>query len=80
MDAAKPYKFIGFGAMDPTKPYKFIGFGALSRGRVHDLGESHSHIFRSIGATGFPGKPSGSFWAPLGCLGAEIGRSDPAPA
>ncbi len=26
---AKPYKFIGFGAMDDTKPYKFIGFGAL---------------------------------------------------
>jgi hypothetical protein len=22
----KPYKFIGFGAMDVTKPYKFIGF------------------------------------------------------
>jgi hypothetical protein len=29
MDATKPYKFIGFGAMDATKPYKFIGFGAL---------------------------------------------------
>jgi hypothetical protein len=25
----KPYKFIGFGAMDVTKPYKFIGFGAM---------------------------------------------------
>ena len=25
MDATKPYKFIGFGAMDATKPYKFIG-------------------------------------------------------
>ncbi len=24
----KPYKFIGFGAMDVTKPYEFIGFGA----------------------------------------------------
>ena len=26
----KPYKFIGFGAMDVTKPYKFIGFGAMA--------------------------------------------------
>ena len=25
----KPYKFIGFWAMDVTKPYKFIGFGAV---------------------------------------------------
>ena len=29
MDAAKPYAFIGFGAMDATKPYKFIGSGAI---------------------------------------------------
>ncbi len=28
MDATKPRKFIGFGAMDATKPYEFIGFGA----------------------------------------------------
>ncbi len=27
MDATKPYKFIGFGAMDVTKPYEFLGFG-----------------------------------------------------
>ncbi len=26
--SAKPYKFIGFGAMDVTKPYKLIVFGA----------------------------------------------------
>ncbi len=26
---AKPYKFIGFGAMDATKPCKFIRFGAM---------------------------------------------------
>ena len=26
---AKPYEFIGFGAMDVTKPYEFIGFGAM---------------------------------------------------
>ncbi len=25
----KPYKFIGFGAMEVTKAYKFIGFGAM---------------------------------------------------
>ncbi len=28
MDVTKPYRFIGFGAMDVTKPYRFIGFGA----------------------------------------------------
>jgi hypothetical protein len=27
--ATKPYKFIGFGAMDVTTPYKFIRFGAM---------------------------------------------------
>ena len=30
MEVTKPYKFIGFGAMDVTKPYKFIGFGATT--------------------------------------------------
>ena len=29
MDVTKPYKFIGFGAMEGTKPYKFKGFGAI---------------------------------------------------
>ncbi len=29
MDVTKPYKFIGFGAMEVTKSYKFIGFGAM---------------------------------------------------
>ena len=29
MDDTKPYKFIGFGAMDVTKPYEFIWFGAM---------------------------------------------------
>jgi hypothetical protein len=29
MDVTKPYKFIGFGAMEVTKPYIFIGFGAM---------------------------------------------------
>ncbi len=29
MDVAKPYKFIGFGAMYVTKPCKLIGFGAI---------------------------------------------------
>ena len=31
MYVTKPYKFIGFGAMDVTKPYKFIGCGEGSR-------------------------------------------------
>ena len=29
MDVAKPYEFIGFGAMDVAKPYEFIWFGAM---------------------------------------------------
>ncbi len=29
MEVTKPYEFIGFGAMYVTKPYKFIGFGAM---------------------------------------------------
>ena len=29
MYVTKPYKFIGFGAMDVTKPFEFIGFGAM---------------------------------------------------
>ena len=29
MEVTKPYKFIGFGAMEVTKPYKFIGFGEV---------------------------------------------------
>ncbi len=28
MEVTKPYKFIGFGAIDVTKPYNLIGFGA----------------------------------------------------
>ncbi len=28
MDATKPYRFIGSGAMDATKPYELIGSGA----------------------------------------------------
>ena len=31
---AKPYEFIGFGAMDATKPYEFIRFGAMQCFRV----------------------------------------------
>ncbi len=29
MHVTKPYEFIRFGAMDVTKPYGFIGFGAM---------------------------------------------------
>ena len=29
MEVTKPYKFIGFGAMDVTKPYAFIRFGTM---------------------------------------------------
>ncbi len=27
--STKPYKFIGFGAMDVAEPYKFMGVGAI---------------------------------------------------
>jgi hypothetical protein len=30
MDATKPYKFIGFGAMDATKPYRVSGGGVAA--------------------------------------------------
>ncbi len=32
MDVTNPREFIGFGAMDVTKPYEFIGFGAPAKG------------------------------------------------
>ncbi len=34
MDATKPYRFIGLGAMDVTKPYKIIGFGAMDASTI----------------------------------------------
>ena len=37
MDATKPCKFIGFGAMDVTKPYKSIGFGAMDVTKSYKL-------------------------------------------
>ncbi len=33
----KPYKFIGFGAMDVTKARKFIGFGAMDVTKPHEF-------------------------------------------
>ena len=35
MDATKPYKFAGFGAMDATKPYQFTGFRNLLLRQMH---------------------------------------------
>ncbi len=37
MDVAKPYEFIGFGAMDVAKPYKFIGFGAMDVAKPYEF-------------------------------------------
>ncbi len=34
---AKPYEFLGFGAMDVTKPYEFIGFGAMDVTRPYEF-------------------------------------------
>ncbi len=34
----KPYKFIGFGAMEVTKSHEFIGFGAMKRLILDDSG------------------------------------------
>jgi hypothetical protein len=33
----KPYKFIGFGAMDVTKPYEFISFGAMDGTKPYEF-------------------------------------------
>ncbi len=37
MDATKPYKFIGFGAMDATKPYKFIDVFGVNYWKLNSL-------------------------------------------
>ncbi len=37
MNATKPYGFIGLGAMNATKPYKFIGLGAVRGGNPQQL-------------------------------------------
>ena len=39
IDVTKPYKFIGFGAIAITKPYKFIGFEAIAITQAHDVSE-----------------------------------------
>ncbi len=44
MDATKPYKFIGFGAMDATKPYEFIGFGAMDAQECASLNAAASDL------------------------------------
>ena len=43
MDGTKPYKFIGFGAMDVTKPYKFIGFGAMDVIKPYEIHRVWGH-------------------------------------
>ena len=48
MDATRPHKFIGFGAMDATKPYEFIWFGAMYATRPYK--------FRGLGANLVPRK------------------------
>ncbi len=41
MNVTKPYKYIGFGAMDVTTPYKFIGLGAMDVTRPYRLPGAH---------------------------------------
>ncbi len=51
MAITKPYKFIGFGAMDVTKPYKFIGFGANLKGTCSKALTVHwARVCRDSGA------------------------------
>ena len=38
MDVAKPYEFIGFGAMDVARPYEFIGLGAMDVAKTLNVG------------------------------------------
>ncbi len=47
MEVTKPYKFIGFGAMEVTKPYEFIGFGAVDVTKVDNI-----KVHRVIGGWG----------------------------
>ncbi len=50
MDVTKPYEFIGFGAMDVTKPYKFIGFGANADFAWRDLKAVRSELPQRLGS------------------------------
>jgi hypothetical protein len=58
----KPYKFIGFGAMEVTKPYKSTGFGAMEVTKPYKI----------IGFGAKPIKPSQNYaslvrlWGPGG--------------
>ena len=45
----KPYKSIGFGAMDVTKPYKSIGFGAPSGTLTWDPGRPWPWTYPRLG-------------------------------
>ncbi len=56
MDVAKPYRFIGFGAMDVAKrfigframdvakPYEFIGFGAMDVAKPYKFYRVRGHV------------------------------------
>ncbi len=54
--ATKPYKFIGFGAMEVTKPYKFIGFGDIHNPKPYKfIGFGCIHGPKSYKFIGFGG-------------------------
>ncbi len=68
----KPYKFIGFGAMDVTKPYKFIGFEAMDVTKP----------YQCIGLVTVVHGSGGSFLTALGLpasRGGTTSRLPPAP-
>jgi hypothetical protein len=59
MDATKPYKFIGLGAMDVTKTYTCIGCGAMDVTKPYKFmgfGAMDGLVF-CIGQWGFRSKP-----------------------
>ena len=53
MDVAKPYTFIGLGAMDVTKLYNFTAFGAMYVTKPHEF----------IGFSGCTSGVGQPFWA-----------------
>ena len=61
MDVAKPYEFIGFGAMDVARPYEFIGLGAMDVAKTLNVGALRApmkiYFFVILGGPKSPQKP-----------------------
>ncbi len=52
MDATKPYKFIGVGAMDVTKPYDLLWCGAHWRAKAELLNKYRDQLSSRGGQSG----------------------------